>query len=253
MYEDILVKRVEPVTKKDGSKHQGYWNTFTNESVRKALVKSAEADIDTKVALWTFINTSEEYVPTKSIFTPDAKVNAPKESGIKVVVLNFDTAIGCINRLNGVCKLCGKCYAFKAERNPSTCKYHMEQAIWANSHSAEEIAMMLRLLEADLCRLQETGDITTLEQCQKIFDTAKKSPQVRFWGFTKSEVAIKFFEQHQLPNLQMLDSTCTSEILDHYEVVDADYVEQDGDHMCLGNCFEHDYDCFNRGHKCREH
>lgn len=257
MYEEILVKRVEPILKKDGSKSQQYWNTFSNASVRKALTESADADIDEKIQLWILINAMEEYTPKKSIFTPDAKVNAPQGSGIKVVVLNFDTAIGCVNRLNGICELCGSCYSFRAERNPSACKYHMAQAIWANTHSAEEISMMLELLEADYCRLQENGDITTIEQCQKIFDTAKKSPQVKFWGFTKSPIAIEFFEQvklnNELPNLQMLDSTCESDILDHFEVVNSDYVEQDGDHMCIGNCFEHNYDCFYRGHKCRKH
>lgn len=248
-----LVKKAEPVLKTDGSKHQGFWNTFTNKSVREALTKSADADIEDKVQLWTLINAMEEYTPKKSIFTPDAKVNAPQGSGIRVVVLNFDTAIGCVNRLNGICELCGSCYSFRAERNPSACKYHMAQAIWANTHTAEQISNMLELLEADYCRLQENGDITTLEQCQKIYDTCVLSPQVKFWGFTKSPIAIEFFEQHQLPNLQMLDSTCTSEILDHFEVVDEDYVEQDGDHMCIGKCYEHDYDCFYRGHKCRKH
>ena len=117
-----------------------------------------------------------------------------KKIGKDTVIMNMQSATDCTSKKMGLCKLCKKCYAMKAERfYPKNLAYRRyQEQVW-KSLSAERIAQYIvefshrkKKHTIKYLRFSEAGDFTTQADVDKMSRIADllKAYRIRVYGYT---------------------------------------------------------------------
>ena len=176
------------------------------------------------------------------VLAPDDKIKKAMKPNRKFGVLNTGTTgLSCPNRGEcGTCDLAPYCYAARdAQRLPNVSKNQMQKALYFTSHSVDDIVQDIVKRDLSVVRINQEGDIPTLDELDKVIEIAKALPGVKFYGYTKSLDVLKYMEDNGLPkNLQINNSLGTFEkgnyVATSFHML-ADYIEK-GYRLCLGAC-----------------
>ncbi len=124
--------------------------------------------------------------------------NGNSKIGKDTLIFNMQSATDCSSKKKGLCKLCNKCYAMKAERMyPQVLPFRRKQAqYWENT----DIADMIKDFDKTLSRMRnkpkyfrfnESGDFTTCYDIQSIEFIASCFPDIQFYIYTHRTDLIK--------------------------------------------------------------
>ena len=118
--------------------------------------------------------------------------NGNRKIGRDTIIINMGSATDCASKRLGLCKVCARCYAVKAERQyPSCLPYRRLQAkIWSYT-SAESIASQILGIagvksgRVKYLRFSESGDFRTQGDVDKMSTVAKLlAGKLIVWGYT---------------------------------------------------------------------
>lgn len=225
--------------KKNGDFNQSKFNIFTNDIhtlLNQSFIQSLP--ISQKRSLFKVILETEQYEPSTDILEVDAKLR-----GLNWACMNSDTGITCPNRCNHRCKFAEHCYAFKGCRNPSTLKKQLAKALFFYENDAEALAKAIELKGSPVVRINQEGELNTLDDYLKCLEVAKKLPNVFFYAYTKNTEVLAYIEANGLlNNVNVKDSTGKTKD-NHYLAVPSELRQY---YLDLGY-----YECFGKCDKCK--
>lgn len=196
------------------------------------------APIKDKIKIFEAIIKLEAYNPSSNILEVDKKLRGTSKLG-KFACINSDSGITCLNRANGRCEFCNKCYAYKGCRYPTPTKKQLAKACYFHNNTTEQISKDLKLFGAGVVRVNQEGEFNTLKDFLKVVKLAKINPNIFFYSYTKNLEVLNYIKVNGLPiNLNIKDSNGILKD-NHYKAVKKDLIKyylSIGYVLCKGKC-----------------
>lgn len=196
------------------------------------------APINDKIKIFETIIKLEAYNPSSNILQVDKKLRGMSKLG-RFACINSDTGITCLNRANGRCSFCNKCYAYKGCRYPTPTKKQLAKACYFHNNTIKQISKDLKVFGAGVVRINQEGEFNTLEDFLKVVELAKINPNIFFYSYTKNLEVLNWIKINGLPiNLNIKDSNGILKD-NHYLAVKKDLIKyylSIGYVLCKGKC-----------------
>lgn len=105
--------------------------------------------------------------------------------------LTFETGLTCTSNKKGLCKICKYCYAIRDnKRNKKNYEKQLKASENLNKilNTPELIDLFIEFLKIEnikIIRFNLAGDFTTKENIYQLFNLARLTPEITYYGYTK--------------------------------------------------------------------